>query len=127
MKEDAHIRDGRVLSQSSQLGITVMETKTKAISTFMVPNKGASVYLFKAVVDFMSGCGCCRAIIRSDGEPAVIRITFCSCHTVCAVHSLSTVVGTRVLWMSCQGQRVCSDAQESISSERQPLLVCCLC
>ena len=45
-------------SQGSQQGITVLvikETKTKAISTFMVPNKGASEYLVKTVTDFMSG------------------------------------------------------------------------
>ena len=46
-------------SQGSQQGITVLvvkETKTKAIRTFMVPNKGANEYLVKTVVDFMSGC-----------------------------------------------------------------------
>ena len=36
---------------------------TKAICTFMVPNKGASEYV-KAVADLMSGCGCGRAILK---------------------------------------------------------------
>ena len=51
-------------SQGSQQGFTVLvikETKTKAISTFMVPNKGTDEYFVKAVVDFMSGCGRGRA------------------------------------------------------------------
>ena len=49
-------------------------TKTKAISTFMVPNKGAIEHLVKAVVDFMSGCGCGRAILKRDGEPATVAL-----------------------------------------------------
>ena len=49
-------------------------TKTKAISKFMVPNKGANEYLVKAVVDFMSGCGCGRAILKRDGEPATVAL-----------------------------------------------------
>ena len=54
-------------SRGSQEGITVVvvkETKTKAISTFMVPNKGARGYFVKAVADFMSGRGCSRAILK---------------------------------------------------------------
>ena len=35
----------------------------------MVPNKGASEDIAKAVADFMSGCVCGRAILKSDGEP----------------------------------------------------------
>ena len=60
-------------SQVSQQGITVLvteETKTKAISTFTVPNGGAS----KAVTDFMSGCGCGRTILKSDGELATVAL-----------------------------------------------------
>ena len=55
-------------SQDGQQGITVLvikETKTEAISSFMVPNKGASEYLVKAVVGFMSGCGCGRAMSKA--------------------------------------------------------------
>ena len=62
-------------SQGSQQGFTVpviKETKTKAISTFTFSNKCASEYLVKAVVDFMSGCGCGRAILKSDGELAIV-------------------------------------------------------
>ena len=49
---------------------------------------------------------------------------------VCAVAagpSLPSLVGTRVLWMSCRDPRACPDAQDGIKSERQPVLVCCLC
>ena len=43
-------------SKGGQQGITVIEeTMTKAISTFMAPNKGANEYFVKAVVGFMSG------------------------------------------------------------------------
>ena len=62
-------------SQGSQQGVTVLvikETKTKAIITFMVPNKGSSEHLVKAVVAFLSWSGCGRAILRSDGEPATV-------------------------------------------------------
>ena len=64
-------------SQGSQQGITVLvieETKIKAISTFMVLNKGASEYLVKAVADSISGCGCGRAILNSDGELAIVAL-----------------------------------------------------
>ena len=64
-------------SHGSQQGITVLvikETKTKAISTFMVPNKGASGYFVKTVAGFMSGCGCRRAKLKSDGEPAIVAL-----------------------------------------------------
>ena len=64
-------------SQGSQQGITVLvikEVKTKAISTFVVPNKGANEYIVKAVVDFMSGCGCGRAVLKGDGEPTVVAV-----------------------------------------------------
>ena len=64
-------------SQGSQQGITrlvIKETKTMAISTFMVPNKGANEKLVKAVVDFVSGCGCGRATLKSDGEPATVAL-----------------------------------------------------
>ena len=64
-------------SQGSQQGnsvLVVMETKNKEISTFMVLNKGASEHLVNAVVDFMSGCGCGRAILKSDGEPATVAL-----------------------------------------------------
>ena len=64
-------------SQGSQLGITVLvikEAKTKAISTFMVPNKGVNGYLVKAVVDFTSGSGCGRAILKSGGELAIVAL-----------------------------------------------------
>ena len=64
-------------SQGSQHRITVLfikETQTKAIRTFMVPNKGASEYLVKAVVDFTSGCGCGRAILKSDCELAIVAL-----------------------------------------------------
>ena len=53
-------------SQGSQHGIKVLvikETKTKAICTIMVPNKGASEYV-KAEADLMSGCGCGRPILK---------------------------------------------------------------
>ena len=49
-----------------------IKTKTKAISTFMVPNKGPNDYFVKAVVDFVRGCGCGRAILKSDFEPAIV-------------------------------------------------------
>ena len=52
--------------------LVIIESKTKAISTFMVPNEGASEYLGKAVTDFMSGCGCGRAILKRDDEPAIV-------------------------------------------------------
>ena len=64
-------------SQGSQQGITVLvikETKTKAISTFMFPNEGANEYLVKAVVDFMSGCGCGLAKLKSDGELVIVAL-----------------------------------------------------
>ena len=64
-------------SQGSQQGIAVLvvkETNAKAISTFMVPNEGATEYFVKAVVDFMSGCGCGRAILKCDGEPAIVAL-----------------------------------------------------
>ena len=63
-------------SQGSQQGITVLviqETETKAISTFTVPNKGVSEYLVRAVVDFMSRCGCGRAI-KTDGELTIVPL-----------------------------------------------------
>ena len=41
-------------------------------STFIVPNSGAGKYFVKAVTDFMSGCGCGRAILQSDGEMAIV-------------------------------------------------------
>ena len=40
----------------------------------MVPNKGASEDFVKAVVDSMSGCGCGRAILKSDGELAIVAL-----------------------------------------------------
>ena len=40
----------------------------------MVPDKGASGYLVKVVADFMSGCGCGRATLKSDGEPATLAL-----------------------------------------------------
>ena len=64
-------------SQGRQQGTTMLvikETKTKAISTFMVPNKGPNDYFVKAVVDFVSGCGCGRAILKSDFEPAIVDL-----------------------------------------------------
>ena len=65
-------------------------------------------------------------------KTAVIRITCvlvtpCACCGCWAIPSLSIVVGTRVLWMSNQDPPICPDAQDGIRSERQPLLVCCLC
>ena len=63
-------------TQGSQQGIIVLvvkETKTNAINTFMVPNNGANENL-KTVVDFMSGCGCGRAILKSYGEPAIVAL-----------------------------------------------------
>ena len=56
-------------------GITVLvvkETKTKAISTFIVPTKSANEYLVKAVVDSLSGCGCGRDTLRNCGELATV-------------------------------------------------------
>ena len=47
--------------------LVIKETKAKAISTFMVP-------LCQAVADFMSGCGCGRAILKSDGGPAIVSL-----------------------------------------------------
>ena len=64
-------------SQGKQQGNTVLvvkEIKTKAISTIMVPNNGANEYLVKAAVEFMSGYGCGRAILKSDGEPAIVAL-----------------------------------------------------
>ena len=64
-------------SQGSQQGITVRvikETKTKAISTFMVPEKSANEHPVKTVVDFMSGCGCGHAKLKSDGEAAIVAL-----------------------------------------------------
>ena len=64
-------------SQGSQPGTTVLvikETKTKAISTFMVQNKGANECFVEAVVDFMSGCGCGHAILNSDFERAIVAV-----------------------------------------------------
>ena len=61
-------------SQGSRQGITMLvikETKTKAISTFIVP-KGADEYFVKAVVDFMSACGCGHAIHKVDSEFAML-------------------------------------------------------
>ena len=61
-------------SQGSQQGNTVLvfrETKTKAISTVMVPNSSANEYFATAVVDVTSACVCGRATPKSDGEPAV--------------------------------------------------------
>ena len=49
--------------------LVIKETKTKAISAFMVPNTGV-----QAVADFMSGCGCGRAIPKSVGEPAIVAL-----------------------------------------------------
>ena len=40
----------------------------------MVPNTGACEYLVKAVANFMNGCGCGRAILKSDGEPAILAL-----------------------------------------------------
>ena len=64
-------------SQGGRQGITMLvikETKTKAISTFMVPNEGANEYYVKAVVDFMSTCGCGHAIHKGDSEFAVVAL-----------------------------------------------------
>ena len=52
-------------------GITVLvvkETKTKAISTFIVPTKSANEYLVKAVVDSLSGCGCGRDTLKNGAN-----------------------------------------------------------
>ena len=63
-------------SQGSQQGITVLvvkETKTKAISTLMVPKKkSANGYLVIAAVNFVGGSGC--AMLKSDGEPATVAL-----------------------------------------------------
>ena len=75
-----HIRDGLLLTitRQSEQGITVLvikESKTKAIRTFMVLNKGASEYFAKTVAVFMSGCGCGRAILeKGDGETAIFAL-----------------------------------------------------
>ena len=52
--------------------LVIKETKTKAISTFIVPNNGATEYFVRAVADFISGCGSGRAILKSDGEQAFV-------------------------------------------------------
>ena len=54
--------------------LVIKETKTKAISTLMVPNKSVSEYFVKAVVDFMSGYGWGRTILKSDGELAIVAL-----------------------------------------------------
>ena len=64
-------------SQSSEQTNTVLvikETKTKAISTFIVPNKGASKNHVTTMTDFMSGCGCGRAMLKSDGKPTIVTL-----------------------------------------------------
>ena len=64
-------------SQGSQQGITVLvikETKTKAITAFMVPNKGANEYLAKAVVDFMKVRLRSRLSQKSDGELVIVDL-----------------------------------------------------
>ena len=65
-KLNAFLMDSCFPSQGSQHRIKVLvikETNTKAICTFMVPNKGASEYV-KAEADHMSGCGCGRVILK---------------------------------------------------------------
>ena len=52
----------------------IKEPKTKAISTFMAPNKRPMNTLPKQCVDFMSGCGCGRAIVKCDGDLAVVAV-----------------------------------------------------
>ena len=64
-------------SQGCQQGITVpvvKEMKTKADSAFMAPSKELDEYLVKVVADFMSACGCGRAILKSDGEPSIVAL-----------------------------------------------------
>ena len=64
-------------SQGTQQGITVLvvkKMKTKAVGAFMVPSKEVIEYLVKAVADFMNGCGCRRAILKSDGEPSIVAL-----------------------------------------------------
>ena len=56
-----------------------------------------------------------------------VFVTPCACCGCWTIHRLSTVVGARVLWMSCPDPRVRPYAQEGIRSEGQPLLVSCLC
>ena len=58
-------------SQGSQQGTRVLvikETKTMAPVRSWSRTKVPMNTLSKAVVDFMSGCGCGRAILKSDGE-----------------------------------------------------------
>ena len=40
----------------------------------MFPNKGANEHLVTSVVDFMSGCGCGPAILKSDDERATVAL-----------------------------------------------------
>ena len=54
--------------------LVIKVIKAKAINTFMVQNNGASEDLAKTVAVFMSGCGCGRAILKSDGEMAIFAL-----------------------------------------------------
>ena len=64
-------------SEGGQQGITVLvvkEMKTNAVGAFIVPSREVSEYFVETVVDFMSGCGCGRAILMSDGELAMVAM-----------------------------------------------------
>ena len=64
-------------SQGSEQGNTVLfikATMTKAISTFFAPNKGARKDHVTTMTDFMSGCGCGRAMLKSDGKPTIVAL-----------------------------------------------------
>ena len=73
-RKSVRVLHGRGASSQEITGLVIKETETKAISTFMVPNNGASEYLVKAEVDFMSGCGCRRARHKSDREPTIVAL-----------------------------------------------------
>ena len=64
-------------SEGGQQEITVLvvkELKTNAVGAFLVPSKEVTENLVEAVVDFMSGCECGRAILMSDGELAMVAM-----------------------------------------------------
>ena len=49
--------------------LVIKDVRTKMISMFLILQKGVSDY---PVADFMSGRGCCRTTLKSDGEPAIV-------------------------------------------------------
>ena len=48
--------------------------KTKAVGAFIIPSREVIENQGETVVDFMSGCGCGRALLKSDGEPSMVAL-----------------------------------------------------